>query len=162
MSVKELRLRVAEAKQRDVGYGIARIDRSVGAEAGLSTGDIIEIRGKKLTAATVWLGYVEDEKEKDTIRIDGHIRNNAGVSLNDYVIVRKAAVKEAQLVVLAPYNTSIKADENFTKLVKSRLIEYPVVNRNIIPVLFFGNLFTFAVVQLRPTGIAKITPKTKL
>ncbi|MEM2972562.1 MAG: CDC48 family AAA ATPase [Candidatus Caldarchaeum sp.] len=162
MSVRELRLRVAEAKQRDVGYGIARIDRNVGAEAGLSTGDIVEIRGKKLTAATVWLGYVEDEKEKDAIRIDGHIRNNAGVSLNDYVIVRKANVKEAQVVVLAPYNTSIKADENFTKLVKSRLIEYPVVHRNIIPVLFFGNLFTFAVVQLRPSGIAKITPKTKL
>ncbi|MEM1942489.1 MAG: CDC48 family AAA ATPase [Candidatus Caldarchaeum sp.] len=162
MSVKELRLRVAEAKQRDVGYGIARIDRNVGAESGLSTGDIIEIRGKKLTAATVWLGYVEDEREKDTIRIDGHIRNNAGVSLNDYVIVRKANVKEAQVVVLAPYNTSIKADENFTKLVKSRLIEYPVVHRNIIPVLFFGNLFTFVVVQLRPSGIAKITPKTKL
>jgi transitional endoplasmic reticulum ATPase len=162
VSVKELRLRVAEAKQRDVGYGIARIDRNVGAEAGLSTGDIIEIRGKKLTAATVWLGYFEDEKEKDIIRIDGHIRNNAGVSLNDYVVVRKANVKEAQLVVLAPYNTSIKADENFTKLVKSRLIEYPVVHRNIIPVLFFGNLFTFAVVQLRPMGIAKITPKTKL
>ncbi|MEM0384785.1 MAG: CDC48 family AAA ATPase, partial [Candidatus Caldarchaeum sp.] len=141
---------------------IARIDRNVGAEAGLSTGDIVEIRGKKLTAATVWLGYVEDEKEKDAIRIDGHIRNNAGVSLNDYVIVRKANVKEAQVVVLAPYNTSIKADENFTKLVKSRLIEYPVVHRNIIPVLFFGNLFTFAVVQLRPSGIAKITPKTKL
>ncbi|MDW7978820.1 MAG: hypothetical protein RMH74_08470 [Candidatus Caldarchaeum sp.] len=110
MSVKELRLRVAEAKQRDVGYGIARIDRNVGAEAGLSTGDIIEIRGKKLTAATVWLGYVDDEKEKDTIRIDGHIRNNAGVSLNDYVIVRKASVKEAQVVVLAPYDTSVKAD----------------------------------------------------
>ncbi len=162
MSVKELRLRVAEAKQRDVGYGIARIDRSVGAEAGLSTGDVIEIRGKKLTAATVWLGYVEDEKDKDIIRIDGHIRNNAGVSLNDYVLVKKAQVKEAQLVVLAPYNSSVKPDENFTKLVKSRLIEYPVVHKNIVPVLFFGNLFTFAVVQTRPTGITKITPKTKL
>ncbi|MEM3116090.1 MAG: CDC48 family AAA ATPase, partial [Candidatus Caldarchaeum sp.] len=41
-------------------------------------------------------------------------------------------------------------------------IEYPVVHRNIIPVLFFGNLFTFAVVQMRPTGVAKITPRTKL
>jgi transitional endoplasmic reticulum ATPase len=162
MSVKELRLRVAEAKQRDVGYGIARIDRSVGAEAGLSTGDVVEIRGKKLTAATVWLGYVEEEKDKDIIRIDGHIRNNAGVSLNDYVLVRRAQVKEAQLVVLAPYNSSVRPDENFTKLVKSRLIEYPVVHRNIVPVLFFGNLFTFVVVQTRPAGIIKVTPKTKL
>jgi transitional endoplasmic reticulum ATPase len=157
---KELRLRVAEARQRDVGYGIARIDRDVGASAGLSTGDIIEIKGKKLTAATLWLGYLEDEK--DIIRIDGYIRSNAGVSLNDYVIVRKANVREAQMVVLAPVNNSIKPDENFTKLVKSRLIEYPIVQKNVVPVLFFGNLFNFAVLQTRPTGVVKITPKTKV
>lgn len=157
---KELRLRVAEARQRDVGYGIARIDREAGAAAGLSTGDIIEIRGKKLAAATLWLGYIEDDKE--IIRIDGYIRSNAGVSLNDYVTVRKAAVKEAQLVVLAPVNNSLKPDENFTKLVKSRLIEYPFVQKNVVPVLFFGNLFTFAVLQTRPTGVVKITPKTKV
>jgi transitional endoplasmic reticulum ATPase len=155
-----LRLRVAEARQRDVGYGIARIDRDVGASAGLSTGDIIEIKGKKLAAATLWLGYLEDEK--DIIRIDGYIRSNAGVSLNDYVIVRKANVKEAQMVVLAPVNNSIKPDENFTKLVKSRLIEYPIVQKNVVPVLFFGNLFNFAVLQTRPTGVVKITPKTKV
>jgi len=157
---KELRLRVAEARQRDVGYGIARIDRDVGSSAGLSTGDIIEIKGKKLTAATLWLGYLEDEK--DIIRIDGYIRSNAGVSLNDYVIVRKANVKEAQMVVLAPVNNSIKPDDNFTKLVKSRLIEYPIVQKNVVPVLFFGNLFNFAVLQTRPTGVVKITPKTKV
>ncbi len=159
-SVKELRLRVAEARQRDVGYGIARIDREVGASAGLATGDIIEIRGRKLAAATLWLGYLEEEK--DIIRIDGYIRSNAGVSLNEYVIVRKANVKEAQLVVMAPVNNTIKPDENFTKLVKSRLIEYPLVQKNVIPVLFFGNLFNFAVLQTRPTGVVKITPKTKL
>ncbi|MEM4206982.1 MAG: CDC48 family AAA ATPase, partial [Nitrososphaerota archaeon] len=109
---------------------------------------------------TLWLGYLEDEK--DIIRIDGYIRSNAGVSLNDYVIVRKANVKEAQMVVLAPVNNSIKPDENFTKLVKSRLIEYPIVQKNVVPVLFFGNLFNFAVLQTRPTGVVKITPKTKV
>lgn len=160
MSAKELRLRVAEARQRDVGYGIARIDREVGTNAGFQTGDMVEIRGKKIAAATIWLGYLEDEK--DVIRIDGYIRSNAGVALNDWVIVRKAEVKEAQLVVLAPVNTTVKPDENFTRLVKSRLIEYPLVQKNIVPVLFFGNLFTFAVVQTRPTGVVKITPKTKL
>ena len=160
MKVRELRLRVAEARQRDVGYGIARIDREVGASAGFQTGDMVEIRGRKIAAATLWLGYLEDEK--DVIRIDGYIRSNAGVSLNDWVTVRKANVKEAQLVVLAPVSSSIRPDENFTRLVKSRLIEYPLVQKNIVPVLFFGNLFTFAVIQTRPSGIVKITPKTKL
>ncbi|MEM1575605.1 MAG: CDC48 family AAA ATPase [Nitrososphaerota archaeon] len=158
---KELRLRVAEARRRDVGYGIARIDREVGASIGLSTGDIIEIQGKKIAAATLWLGY-SDEKEKDIIRIDGYIRSNAGVSLNEYVIVRKADVKEAISVTLAPVNTSIKTDENLTRIIKSRLIDYPVIQKNIIPVLFFGNLFTFAVLQTKPSGVVKITPKTNI
>ncbi|MEM3631087.1 MAG: AAA family ATPase, partial [Nitrososphaerota archaeon] len=158
---KELRLRVAEARRRDVGYGIARIDREVGASIGLSTGDIIEIQGKKIAAATLWLGY-SDEKEKDIIRIDGYIRSNAGVSLNEYVIVRKADVKEAFSITLAPVNTSIKTDENLTRIIKSRLIDYPVIQKNIIPVLFFGNLFTFAVLQTKPSGVVKITPKTNI
>jgi transitional endoplasmic reticulum ATPase len=160
-SNKELRLRVAEARRRDVGYGIARIDREVGASIGLSTGDIIEIQGKKIAAATLWLGY-SDEKEKDIIRIDGYIRSNAGVSLNEYVIVRKADVKEAISVTLAPVNTSIKTDENLTRIIKSRLIDYPVIQKNVIPVLFFGNLFTFAVLQTKPSGVVKITPKTNI
>ncbi|MEM3407616.1 MAG: CDC48 family AAA ATPase [Nitrososphaerota archaeon] len=158
---KELRLRVAEARRRDVGYGIARIDREVGASIGLSTGDIIEIQGKKIAAATLWLGY-SDEKEKDIIRIDGYIRSNAGVSLNEYVIVKKADVKEAFSITLAPVNTSIKTDENLTRIIKSRLIDYPVIQKNIIPVLFFGNLFTFAVLQTKPSGVVKITPKTNI
>ncbi|MCS7132263.1 MAG: CDC48 family AAA ATPase [Aigarchaeota archaeon] len=160
MSPKELRLRVAEARQRDVGYGIARIDREVGAAAGFQTGDMVEICGRKVAAATLWLGYLEDEK--DVVRIDGYIRNNAGVSLNEWVTIREAKVREAQLVVLAPMNSSIRPDENFTRLVKSRLIEYPIVHKNIIPVMFFGNLFTFMVLQTRPSGVVKITPKTRL
>jgi transitional endoplasmic reticulum ATPase len=160
MSPHELRLRVVEARQRDVGYGIARVDREVGASAGFQTGDVVEIIGRKVTAATLWLGYMEDEK--DAIRIDGYIRNNAGVSLNEWVTIREAKVSEAQLVVLAPVNSSIKPDENFTRLVKSRLIEYPIVQKNVIPVMFFGNLFTFAVLQTKPQGVVKITPRTRL
>jgi transitional endoplasmic reticulum ATPase len=160
MSPRELRLRVVEARQRDVGYGIARIDREVGAVAGFQTGDVVEIIGRKVTAATLWLGYMEDEK--DAIRIDGYIRNNAGVSLNEWVTIREAKVSEAQFVVLAPINSSIKPDENFTRLVKSRLIEYPIVQKNVIPVMFFGNLFTFAVLQTKPQGVVKITPRTRL
>jgi len=160
MSPRELRLRVVEARQRDVGYGIARIDREVGAAAGFQTGDMVEIIGRKVTAATLWLGYMEDEK--DVIRIDGYIRSNAGVSLNEWVTIREAKVREAQLVVLAPVNSSIRPDENFTRLVKSRLIEYPIVQKNVIPVMFFGNLFTFAVIQTRPQGVVKITPRTRL
>ncbi len=158
---KEIRLKVAEAKQRDAGYGIARIDKEMGASIGLLTGDLIEIRGRKLAAATLWLGYAED-REKDIVRIDGYTRNNAGVSLSDYVIVRKAQAKEALQVKLAPFNSRMEPDENFVRLIKSRLIDFPVVARNVVPVHFFGNLFSFVVAQTRPAGIVRITPRTKI
>ncbi|HDD72157.1 MAG TPA: AAA family ATPase, partial [Candidatus Bathyarchaeota archaeon] len=96
--MKEVQLRVAEARQqRDVGRGIARIDSRVMDEIGVTVGDIIEIEGKRKTAARVWPAYPED-RGLDIIRIDGWIRKNCGASLNDYVKVRKAEAKEASYV----------------------------------------------------------------
>ncbi len=51
---KGVQLRVAEAKQRDIGMRIARIDNSVLRELNLSPGDLIEITGKKTTVAKCW------------------------------------------------------------------------------------------------------------
>ena len=56
----ELQLRVAEAKQRDVGRGIARIDREAMSKLGVEPGDAIEIIGKKSTVAIVWPAYNGD------------------------------------------------------------------------------------------------------
>jgi transitional endoplasmic reticulum ATPase len=50
-------LRVAEAESRDVGRGIARIDIEIASNLGLTTGDVVEIKGKKTTAAVYWPGY---------------------------------------------------------------------------------------------------------
>ncbi|HID08960.1 TPA: hypothetical protein EYP13_01900, partial [Candidatus Micrarchaeota archaeon] len=50
-------LRVAEARPSDVGRGLARMDPRVQRQLGLSAGDIIEIIGKKSTAALIWPGY---------------------------------------------------------------------------------------------------------
>ncbi|HIP65024.1 MAG TPA: hypothetical protein EYH08_00660, partial [Pyrodictium sp.] len=43
MSISEVRLEVAEARQRDVGRKIARISREVMKELGVEVGDFIEI-----------------------------------------------------------------------------------------------------------------------
>ena len=49
-------LRVSEAQSRDVGRGIARLDSEVAGELGLSAGDVIEVSGKKKTAAVILAG----------------------------------------------------------------------------------------------------------
>ena len=48
-----LTLRVAEASQRDFGRGIARIDPQAMKKMSVQTGDVIQIAGKKRTAAKV-------------------------------------------------------------------------------------------------------------
>jgi len=70
----------------------------------LLDGDMIEIEGRKLTATAV--ASSQSDIGLGIIRIDGYIRKNAGTSLGE-VIVRKAEVKEAQKVVLAPVDQKV-------------------------------------------------------
>ena len=97
----ERMLKVDEARSRDVGRGIARIDPNVAKEMGLVAGDVVVIEGKKKTACIYWPGYPEDTG-KENIRIDGITRRNAGVTIDDRVKIRKAEAKQAQRVTLAP------------------------------------------------------------
>jgi transitional endoplasmic reticulum ATPase len=101
-----MKLKVAEAfSQADVGRSIARIDPACMEKLDLLDGDMIEIEGRKLTATIV--ASSQSDIGLGIIRIDGYIRKNAGTSLGEEVTVRKAQVKEAQKVVLAPVDQKI-------------------------------------------------------
>jgi transitional endoplasmic reticulum ATPase len=84
LSDKGLKLRVAEARSRDAGRGIARLGQKAQKALELTPGDILEIIGKKTTAAIFWPGYAEDDR-LDIIRVDGITRHNLGASLEDVV-----------------------------------------------------------------------------
>lgn len=158
---REVQLRVAEAKQRDVGRGKARIDNEAMSILGVSAGDVIEIRGKRTTAAVAWPAYPEDQG-LGIIRIDGLIRKNAGVALNDYVTVSKADLKKAQNVVLAPIDMRLNVDQDFINFVKSRLAEIPLVEGDTVFLTILGSTIPLTVVRTRPHGVVKITIDTQL
>jgi transitional endoplasmic reticulum ATPase len=92
-------LRVAEARARDANRGIVRIDQNVMRELGLASGDAVEIVGTKKTVSLVWPGY-DTDVGKGLIRMDGYTRNNAGVSIDDQVKVKKTVVKIGERLVL--------------------------------------------------------------
>lgn len=100
----KVRLRVSDSQYRDVGKGLARIGHSVMKKLDLTAGDIIQIQGKKKTAAKVWPGYPEDEG-KGIIRIDGTIRMNAGVRLDEFVEIEKITPPKGTKVTVAPTQT---------------------------------------------------------
>ena len=103
---KEVKLKVAEAFQDDVNKGIVRVDSSFLKEAGIRAGDIVEIEGEKKTVAIVDRAYPGDIG-LNIIRMDGIIRRNAKTGLGEIVKVRKADVKEAKKVTIAPARKGI-------------------------------------------------------
>jgi len=103
---KELKLKVAEAIQDDVNKGIVRIDSGYLAEVDIKGGDIVEIEGERKTVAIADRSYPGDIG-LNIIRMDGIIRKNAKTSIGELVRIRKALVKEAKKVVIAPARKGI-------------------------------------------------------
>ena len=77
---------VKEAKPRDTGRGIARIDTTLFEKYHIKTGDIVTIQGKKKTACVAWPSYPDDQGE-GYIRIDGITRKNADVGIGDKITI---------------------------------------------------------------------------
>ena len=158
--VNEVILRVVEAKQRDVGRSIVRLDRQSMRKIGAETGDFVEIIGKRSTAAIAWPAYPEDEG-RGIIRMDGIIRNNAKVSIGDSVRVKKAELRPATRVILAP-TEPIRFGEDFKEYVKRHLEGKPVSRGDtvIIPVLQMA--LRLVVVSTQPAPMVYITGDTFL
>jgi transitional endoplasmic reticulum ATPase len=159
--MSEVQLRVGDARQRDVGRGIARIDQRTMQKLGISAGDVIEIVNKRTTSAIAWPAYSEDQN-RDIIRIDGFTRKNSGVAINEYVVIRPAKVKTALSITLAPVDMRLNVDEDFTNFVKNRLMERTLVEGDTTLVMMLGHAIPFTVSKTRPHGIIKVTAETRL
>ena len=146
-------LKVAEAKPRDVGRGIGRVDPEIAEKLGLTAGDVIIIEGKKKTACLFWPGYPEDYG-KGIIRIEGAIRRNAGAGIDDKVTIKKAIAKSAQKVTLAPLEELriVGGEEYLSQILEGRVI----TKGDIIELNVMGRKIDLAVTKFSPVGDAAI------
>ena len=116
--VKSRKVQVASLPPADSGRGFARLPDKLMDELGLDEGDVIEIVGKRMTAARAIRPYGEDEGI-DIIRLDGLQRANAGVGSADYVEVRKAESRPATKVVFAPAQANVRLQGSADALKRS-------------------------------------------
>ena len=123
--VDSRKVQVANLPPADSGRGFARLPDSLMDALGLAEGDVIEIIGKRSTAARAIRPYGEDEGI-DIIRLDGLQRANAGVGSGDYVEVRKANSKAATRVVFAPAHPNIRL-QGSTEALKRTFAGRPLV-----------------------------------
>src|SRR5271170_7582864 len=157
MSQQQVQLKVLEAYTRDVGRGVARIDYDAMDALDASTGDVIEIRGKRRTVAKCLPLYPSDEG-RGIVRIDGLIRNNAGVAIGDMVVVKKVKAPPAEKVVVAPLEAVPPIDERY---LADALESVPVTKGDNVMIPYFGGRLTFQVVGVSPAAeAALITQRT--
>ena len=157
VSANPLSLKVLEAYTRDVGRGVARIDYDSMDTLSASTGDVIEIKGKRRTVAKCLPLYPSDEG-KGIIRIDGLGRNNSGIAIGDTISVRKIKAAAAEKVVVAPLEAMPPIDERY---LADALESVPLVKSDNVMVPYFGGRLTFQVIGVTPVADAVlVTQKT--
>ncbi|TLN19519.1 AAA family ATPase, partial [bacterium] len=152
-SIKSTVLRVAEAYSRDVGRGIARVDSRAAEDLGLTSGDVIEVLGKKKTVAIFWPSHSEDYG-RGILRVDGYIRNNAGVRIDDKVVLRKVEARVAERVTLAPTKPlRIMGGEGY---LSQLLMGRALTRGDVVPVGIMGNRIDLVVTGIQPVADAVI------
>jgi len=188
---KEVRLKVGELTAREeAGRGIVRIDSNTMGKLGIKEGDVLEIEGTKKSAAIAVRAYPADAG-LNLIRMDGITRRNANSGVGEFVKIRKAEVKEARSISIAPAERGIIIHIS-PNLIKQNIYMRPVTKGDIIipsPVVrkrsygsdsflkdFFGVdfdfediLFTpfpgetrFVVTNTDPAGIVRVGDVTEL
>jgi|TARA_B110001454_G_scaffold217810_1_gene244049 transitional endoplasmic reticulum ATPase len=157
MAENELTLKVLEAYTRDVGRGVARIDYDSMDTLNASTGDVIELKGKRRTVAKCLPLYPSDEG-KGIIRIDGLGRNNSGIAIGDAISVKKIKAVPAEKVIVAPLEAIPPIDERY---LADALESVPLIKGDNVMVPYFGGRLTFQVIGVTPAADAVlVTQKT--
>lgn len=153
MDANEKTLRVAEAKSKDAERGVARVDPGLMESLELTAGDLIQITGKRKTAAIVWPGYQEDA-EKGILRIDGNVRRNAGTSIDERVSIKKIEAREARKITFAPTEPlRIMGGEEYL----GQILEGRAVTRgDVVQINVMGRKIDLVVVNFAPTADAAI------
>jgi transitional endoplasmic reticulum ATPase len=151
-----MKLTVKPLKQKDAGRRLAAIDRVAAEELDLSGGDFVRIEGSTGSAiARVWPGYPEDDGT-GVVRIDGRLRQQADVGIDDRVTVEKVEVKPAERITIAlPQRLGIRG--NIDALIRREIGGQPITpGQNVQLPLGFG--FMGGQSQAVPLKIASTTP----
>ncbi|MFC2174703.1 CDC48 family AAA ATPase [archaeon] len=156
----DIKLKVQEAMQNDVGRGIVRIDTETREALGLTSGDIVQVKGTTDTVGVVWQCYPQDEGLK-IIRMDGLIRQNSGVGIGDYVKIEKTELKPATKITLAP-SKPVRFSPGFESYVQKRLIGRPLIKGDRILIGVFGTSLVMIATKTTPKGFVQITQDTQI
>lgn len=159
-SQKTVRLKVQGAEPSDAGRGIARLDPADMESLGVRSGDHVLLGGEASAVARVIPSFKHQRGDK-CIRLDGLLRQSAGVKIDDSIQVTRTEIVSAEVVTLEPLD-AIPAERDY-EYIKALLQDYPVIRGGRIRATLFGSeTLDFEVTTLMPDRPAKIDGSTKI
>ena len=180
-----VRLQVAGAQNADVGKGVARLSQDAFAELGITPGTIVELRGPDKSTPAVAIPPYPADAGLGIIRLDGLLRNNAGVGMGDHVEVAVAEVQPATKVVVAPAQPDVQLrgrGDALLRPLRGRPVSTGDTISTAVPVRgnmpnvpdevfrqLFGQQRSFGLQEIRlvvveasPRGIVQVTDQTEI
>lgn len=158
--VAELQLRVAEAATKDVGRALARLDPEDMKRLRLQTGDILELHGRTIAVAKAMPCH-PSLRGQSRIALDGLLRENAQVGLDEPVRVIASAAKAAERVEI----TSLGVEPSRRDLdYIGRMLDGLVVREGsrIRATVFGAKTADFEVIRVVPRGNVILVPVSQL
>lgn len=164
-----MKLTVKPLRQKHAARSVAAIDDQAMDDLNLRNGDYVTISNPKTddeAIARAWPGYDEDSGQ-GRIRIDGQIRNEANVAIDDKVEIEKANIEPAELVKVAiPEQYHIRG--NLEDVIRKRLNGKPVSEDQTIPLpLNIGGMgqqraqpLPLKIIETQPGETAIVTDNT--
>jgi transitional endoplasmic reticulum ATPase len=165
-----MRLTVKPLKQKDAGRGLAAVDRAAMDELELDNGDYILLKGKGggRAVARVWPGYPEDTGS-GIVRIDGRLRQEADVGIDDTIEIEKADVEPATSITVAlPQNLRIRG--NIGPHIRNKLSGQAITQGQTVPFSLGlgpisnvgGQKIPLKIAETNPTGTVVVTDQTEI
>jgi transitional endoplasmic reticulum ATPase len=155
-----LKLKVTEALTKDVGRAFARMGPEDMETLQVSTGDTLEIVGKRKTVCKAMPAYKE-MRGQSRVQLDGIVRENAGAGVDELITVGRISCRQAERVAIAP--TDITPSDRDLSYIGSLLDGLPVLEGDRIrATLFGGRSADFKVESTIPRGPVVINAATLL
>lgn len=167
-----MKLIVKPLRQKHAARSMAAIDEEVMDELGIRNGNYVYVRNpntEEEAVARAWPGYDED-KGDGVVRIDGQIRHEVDVGIDDRVELEKADIEGAESVTVAiPNQYNIRGDVE--EIIKRKLSGNPVNVGQTVPFsLDFGGIggqqkqkpLPLEVVDAEPEDTVVVTDETRI
>ncbi len=156
-------LKVTEALIKDVGKAIVRIDPKDIIKIGAAIGDIVKLTGKNIAVARV-LPIHQQYKGQGLVQMDGILRKNAGVGVDENIDIELVSSKNANIIELSSISKKQNTLNNEDlKHIKTAMEGIPAFKGNTLRVKLLGYSYQdYTVISTDPEGAVTINESTIL